>query len=330
MMNATMKPLVSIALCTYNGSRFLREQLDSLLVQDYPQFEIVAVDDASSDDSFSILEAYARRDQRLKLHRNPHTLGFSKNFETVIHLCRGALIAPCDQDDVWSPHKLSSLQKAIGDAPMVYCDSELIDADGNSLHRHISDLRVLAPVRDPAALVFGTCVYGHAMLFRRELLNDALPLPTGMSHDQWLSCVAACRGTLQYCDEALVGYRQHGGALAGAVGLHNKIPDPPGHKLVSILEVLARVDYCALHASEPNRAFFMHLSELLRQWMHRPACIQLPLFLARHRARLFATFPDQQPPHFHRTSKYVWGLPIRRLIQPRQYAVAHRRAFSES
>ena len=94
------EPLISVALCTYNGERYLREQLNSLFSQTYSNMEIVAVDDASTDRTVDLLREYERRDARLRVVVNTRNIGFIRNFERAISLCNGVLIAPCDPDDV--------------------------------------------------------------------------------------------------------------------------------------------------------------------------------------------------------------------------------------
>src|SRR5476649_2579474 len=94
-------PLVSIALCTYNGARFLSQQLDTLVNQTYRPIEIIVVDDCSTDDTFAILTEYAGRYPNFKIYRNDVKLGFTANFEKAVKLCTGDLIALCDQDDLW-------------------------------------------------------------------------------------------------------------------------------------------------------------------------------------------------------------------------------------
>src|ERR1700753_2011765 len=100
-------PLVSIALCTYNGAVYLKEQLDSLIAQTYPNIEIVVVDDRSADDTWQLLTGYANTYPQFKIHQNAQNLGFVKNFEHAASLCSGELIALCDQDDIWHPEKIA-------------------------------------------------------------------------------------------------------------------------------------------------------------------------------------------------------------------------------
>ena len=101
--------LISVALCTYNGEKFLREQIDSILAQTYKNLEIVIVDDCSTDKTTNIINAYAEKDKRIKLFQNASNLGFNKNFERALGLTSGEYIAISDQDDIWLPQKLQSL-----------------------------------------------------------------------------------------------------------------------------------------------------------------------------------------------------------------------------
>jgi glycosyltransferase involved in cell wall biosynthesis len=203
--------LVSLVLCTYNGSRFLAEQLDSLLAQTYPHVEIIAVDDASTDDTVAVLERYAARDARIRVVANPANLGFARNFERALSLTRGAFIAPCDQDDIWLPDKIEALLGAIEGHSMAYCDSTLVDERAAPMGHRLSQVVPMRSLDDPLPLAFGNCVSGHAMLFRRSLLKHALPMPPGFFHDWWLATVAAATAGICFCDRSLVLYRQHGG-----------------------------------------------------------------------------------------------------------------------
>src|ERR1700761_5678732 len=93
--------LVSIALCTYNGEQFIDSQLDSILAQSYPNIEIIAVDDCSTDATWEVLQDYAQKDKRVRACRNEHNLGHTLNFQKAIALATGEYIALCDQDDIW-------------------------------------------------------------------------------------------------------------------------------------------------------------------------------------------------------------------------------------
>ena len=127
------QPVVSIALCTYNGEQFLKKQIDSLLNQTYSNLQIIICDDASQDDTKAILEDYS--DSRIKKIFNHKNIGYIKNFEQAINLCKGDFIALCDQDDIWKPEKIETMLNSIDDAWLLFCDSELIDEQDNLLHK---------------------------------------------------------------------------------------------------------------------------------------------------------------------------------------------------
>lgn len=206
---AAAVPLISVALATYNGARHLPAQLASLRTQTWAKLEIVAIDDASSDDTWALLQQAAQRDPRMRIHRNPHNLGSTANFERAMALCRGDYIAPCDQDDVWHDDKLQTLFGAIDGHTLAYADSALIDEHDKPLGLRLSDRFGMAQGSDPLAFAFWNSVSGHAMLFRRELLSAALPLRGGRFHDWWLAFVAASTGSIVYVPQPLVDYRQH-------------------------------------------------------------------------------------------------------------------------
>src|SRR5271155_1786606 len=105
-------PLVSIVLGTYNGEAFIKEQILSVLAQTYTSFEVIAIDDGSSDGTVSILREYAARDQRIRVIANERNLGFVRNFEKGCSLAKGKFIALCDQDDYWFPEKVAKMVAA--------------------------------------------------------------------------------------------------------------------------------------------------------------------------------------------------------------------------
>ena len=206
-----MIPDVSIALCVYNGERHLAEQLDSLLAQRDVAFEIVAIDDGSRDASLDILRAYARRDARLRVVAGEANRGHAARVAEAFALCRAPWIAPSDQDDIWDPIKLRRLldRAREEDVDAVYCDSLLCDAAGQATGRSVGAILGRRHGRTPMDLVFQNTVSGHALLFRRPLLETALPLPAGMYYDHWLAICAMARGGLAHEPMPLVQFRRH-------------------------------------------------------------------------------------------------------------------------
>lgn len=212
------KPLVSIALCTYNGERYLKAQLDSILNQTYSRIEVVVVDDHSTDSTFKLLEEYSKKDTRVRLFQNDRNLGFSANFEKAIKKCQGEYIAVADQDDIWEKTKISELLDHIGSHLLIYHDSELVNEYGYSLLLKMSDKINMIEGSDPYPFLFYNCVSGHSLMVRKELIDLAFPLPAYGFHDHWMAFIAATYGSIKYYDRCLVKYRQHGSNVTDILG----------------------------------------------------------------------------------------------------------------
>jgi glycosyltransferase involved in cell wall biosynthesis len=203
------KALISIALCTYNGEAYLREQLESIVNQSYSPLELIAVDDCSSDNTLSILKEYEANYPFIKVFVNPENLGYIKNFEKALKLCNGEFIALSDQDDIWDLQKIDKQVNAIGNHLMVYHDSEFVDQDGQLLNKKMSDIMNLYRGDQPESFLFFNCISGHSVLMKKELRDELLPFPNAYFHDWWMGYVATNLGTIDCIDEPLVKYRQH-------------------------------------------------------------------------------------------------------------------------
>jgi len=319
-MSDTAEPLISVALCTYNGERYLGEQLDSLLAQTYSNLEIVAVDDGSTDRTVEVLRQYEQRDPRLRVIVNPQNVGFTRNFERAFALCQGVFVAPCDQDDIWSPDKLRTLARCIGEHSMAYCDSELVDAAGRSVGKSISQIWSLQDLDDPVAFSFDNCVSGHAMLFRRDLLAQQPQLPVEMFHDWWLALWATVNGGIVYCPERLVRYRQHGQNVTDLLRVrHGRVRRPPGARMKAFDTTTRRLRYLATLRS-PHGEFF---SELHRLWVKSETAWFSPdlvLFMLRHWRRIYRLRKKQGFSALRKVMSHIFGLRLRRLVKPTKYA----------
>ena len=209
-MTEKPSPLISIAMCTYNGERFLRKQLDSLIAQDYRPLEIHIVDDRSTDSTWNILNEYAQQHPFIHIHQNETNQGVVKNFEKALTLCTGEYIGFCDQDDIWYPNKISTHINEIGNASLTYSQLSYVDEKGNPIPSPKRKTNRLSG-RCPLALLFHTCVTGHVALFKKEILDHALPFPEGIqAHDHWIPFVAAGLNGLNASNQVLSCYRTHG------------------------------------------------------------------------------------------------------------------------
>ena len=208
-------PLVSIVVATYNGERFLQEQLDSIVNQTYPNLEIVIVDDASKDGTVAILDQYAASFVNIRVYKAEQNQGFIKNFQKGMLLCQGDYIALSDQDDIWLPEKISKLMDVRGDHALIYCNSELIDAEGKRLGIKLTDLKNLLSFWTPLNYVVGNTASGHAMVVKKDVIMQSMPLPLMVTHDYWIGFISTFSSPLRFVDEVLVLYRQHDGNVVG-------------------------------------------------------------------------------------------------------------------
>jgi glycosyltransferase involved in cell wall biosynthesis len=179
-----------------------------LLQQTWTNLEIIVSDDGSSDRTREILAAY-ESDPRFHITYQSRNLGAIGNFEFTARQAKGDYVAFCDQDDIWLPEKIEKLYKAIGDRWLVYSDSILVDEDGLSLQKNLSQLRNMYTGADTRGFVFSNVVWGHTMLVNRELLPYVLPIPAGVPHDIWFAMKATIYTGIQFVNEPLTLYRQH-------------------------------------------------------------------------------------------------------------------------
>jgi glycosyltransferase involved in cell wall biosynthesis len=202
-------------MCTYNGEKYLAEQIETLLGQSYNPIEIIIVDDNSTDTTPQILENY-KSHEKIRIYRNDRNLGYIKNFENAIRLSTGEFIALCDQDDVWKAEKIERMVQAIGKDVLIYHNSEYMNEQGCSMNRHLFDHKKYLNGSHPLAFVYGSCVTGHTLMFKKELLDKVIPFPSCFPHDWWISYVASSEGNIRYLDLELTRYRHHANnVLAG-------------------------------------------------------------------------------------------------------------------
>ena len=318
-------PLVSIALCTFNGEQYLSPQLQSILAQTYARLEVVVLDDGSTDGTLELLEEHARRDARIRLHRNDQRLGFIRNFERAITLCTGELIALSDQDDIWHPEKIERLLRRLNGHLLVYHDSELIDADGSPLGKQITDLGACIRGHHPLAFIFGNCVSGHSLLFRRELVPHLLPFPTCFYHDQWLALVASSLGTIEFVEDCLVQYRRHESAAFQQLASQNSHRGEPrsgarrARDFVAGEEnYLARIAVYAQHPACADPRTMNRLLRLYRMYMRSYFSPGLALFLLAHPDLLVFLYARRPHPSMARLGwvlRHVQGVRLRALAR---------------
>lgn len=226
------RPLtVSVALCTYNGARFVAEQLRSILAQSSPADQIVISDDGSTDATLEIvrveLAAVGSSAPEVVVLENPAPLGVTRNFEQAVLACTGDIVVLCDQDDLWAPGRLERVTGEFAARPgllLLFGDARLVDVSGVPLGHTLfeaieftsGEQREVRRGRMLDVLLRRNVVTGATAAFRRSLLDVAAPFPDAWVHDEWLATVAAITGEVDFVPEPLVDYRQHDSNEIGA------------------------------------------------------------------------------------------------------------------
>ena len=200
---------VSVVLCTFNGARFLAEQVNSILNQTFAIHELIISDDASTDNTVILAHEMAARDARIRVIALQENLGFSANFQQAITQATAPLIALADQDDIWHPEKIARMLEALeADASLIYCDSvKFADTPPVSPKPSPKNRRIAGS--DPKKISVYNPVSGHAMIIRKSVCSAAFPLPEGVYYDWWLAIVAMATNRVQFLPEVLVYQRVH-------------------------------------------------------------------------------------------------------------------------
>jgi len=220
---------ISIALCTYNGARFLEEQLMSFLQQTRLPDELIVCDDCSTDATVEIIEKFSQTAPfPVLLHINKENLGSTKNFERAISLCTGNFVFLSDQDDIWLPQKLARIKTEFDRSAkvgMVFSDAEIVNENLQPLGRSLWSFTFSDERRGDArgrkffdVLLSQNVVTGATMAFRACYRQIFLPFPEGIPnliHDGWISLIIAGEAEVVFVSEPLVKYRQHAAQQLG-------------------------------------------------------------------------------------------------------------------
>jgi len=310
-MTDTVK--ISIALCTYNGEQFLRAQLDSIVAQSFDDWEVVVVDDVSTDGTWDILQEYAAASSRFKLFRNESNLGYNRNFQKALGLCECEYIAICDQDDIWHPDKLKLQLAGIGHNSLIYHDSEFIDEAGSRMGLKISDKFNFYRGSSPGAFLYLNCVSGHSILMKRDLVTQALPFPEGFHYDQWLAFVAAGTSSVDFVEKVLVQYRQHERNTTDILA-RRKRERSRDLKLAELENESVWIARCAEKANGDTRALLLRLSALSGLRRRSFATPQYGIVIWRHRETLLSLLKKSGISKFFYVVRKIWGSKAKKLL----------------
>lgn len=290
-------PIISVVMAVYRPNPgWLRAQLASIERQDYPNLELLILDDCSGEESVRQTKYCVAEE----IHRipcsfgvNEHNLGSTKTFEALTLRANGQYIAYCDQDDIWLPQKLTRLHRQIEDAQadLVFSDMFVIDGDGTLVSDSMTKVRkhhVFRDVQDAAGtLLYHNFIAGCTMLMRSETAKKSVPFLDCMVHDHYLALYAAVNGMLSFCEEPLIQYRIHGGNQTGVLaGVGDKASYYINRVALfdeRIRAIAERFSYPALEEAirwnNARLAFFQKEPHArARYWRHRAADFRTTLF----------------------------------------------------
>lgn len=301
-------PLVSIAMATFNGEKYLAKQLDSLLAQDYPNLEFVFSDDCSSDRTWEILQSYSKKDARVRLLPQEKNLGYVGNFIRAFNACNGPLISPSDQDDIWHLNKTRRLVETMDDAQLIYCNSRFIDESDRPLGKTLSDTMRMLQGSDPRNFLFSNSISGHAMIFRRDLLADCTQLHSTPYIDWIIALLAANKGHIAYLPEALVDWRHHSSSVTSHARNYNQM----SRRTIldndqKIIEVFSKIP-------GKHQNFAIEATKCFYKWKHSYIDFSMFIFVILHGHVTHSARPAKFP-----SLRYLAGHKLKKLIRPNYY-----------
>jgi glycosyltransferase involved in cell wall biosynthesis len=278
-------------MCTFNGARFLCEQLESIGAQSLTPDELVVCDDGSTDKTTELIRSFAKSAKfPVRLVVNQQNLGPAKNFEKALTLCRGDLIALSDQDDYWYVEKLSRLSRVMeGDETLggVFSDGDVIDENSRRCHSHLwSGVGYRPPnhsnhVEESLAsrLLRGDVVTGATLMIRAKMRDLLFPVPEGWMHDAWIAWMLVLYSGIAVVDEPLIAYRIHEMQHAGISprSLTARINSARRTGRTQCVPAWHRFEQLRSHwTANPGNDFEMHLNQIEEKIGHLRYRLDLP------------------------------------------------------
>lgn len=200
--------MISVCMATYNGEKYIKEQLESILIQLGAEDEIIISDDGSTDNTISVVNSM--NDKRIKLFYNHGKHGFTRNFENALRYAKGDYIFLSDQDDIWLDNKVSTIMEALQYYDFVTHDCITVDSKMNAISKsRFTDFNIKGGLFNH---FIKSRFLGCCMAFDRKVLNACLPFPSRddlVEHDIWIAAVAFRYFTYLLINEPLIYYRRH-------------------------------------------------------------------------------------------------------------------------
>jgi glycosyltransferase involved in cell wall biosynthesis len=213
---------ISVALATYNGEKYLRLQLDSIIKQLENHDEIIICDDGSIDETKSIIRKIMFSDKRIKFFQNDH-LGYVSNFESAIMKCSNDIILLSDQDDLWEDNKVEKIRNILSDDN---CNAELILHNASCFkNKYNIEKKLINNMKHGFYTnIYKSCYWGCCMAFTRKFTKEFLPFPSNLTaHDQWIGLVGEYKRVSLFLNEPLIKHRIHSSNVSKKLSFVKKI-----------------------------------------------------------------------------------------------------------
>lgn len=199
--------MISVCIATYNGEKYLRTQLESILSQLNNNDEVIVSDDGSNDNTFAIIKSF--KDNRIHYYVNDKKHGFVGNFENALNHAIGDYIFLSDQDDIWLSDKVKTILPLFNDYDLIVHDAEIVNGDGISLNKNY--FSTLHRGQSFLKNLYKSRFLGCCMAFKKEVRDACLPFPDNIvAHDYWIGMFSLLKFKVGFIDDILLNYRRHG------------------------------------------------------------------------------------------------------------------------
>ena len=227
-----MKEKIDILMATYNGEKYLKEQIESILNQSYENINLIISDDCSNDNTKKILQEYEKKDKRIKVYYQKENLGYIKNFEFLSKKIENEIYMLSDQDDVWLPQKVEKSYELLKkeNADLVFGDLEVVDENLNTIYPSFGDFMLLNRkikkyIKSYKLNYLYNCVTGCTVMSKKKFIKQMMPFPFKskyVAHDHWLAIMLSINGKVAYMQKKYIKYRQHGNNQIGTNKISHK------------------------------------------------------------------------------------------------------------
>ena len=198
---------ISVCMATYNGEKYIKEQLDSILSQIGENDKLIISDDSSTDNTVQIIKSF--KDNRIKIFENQKFKSPIFNFENALNNATGDIIVLSDQDDIWKANKIETIKKYMHNYDLVLSDADIIDEKGNILHKSFYKLN--GSKNGFIKNIVKNSYLGCTMAFNKKILDKSLPFPKDLPmHDWWIGLISEMYGKTYFIEDKLINYRRHG------------------------------------------------------------------------------------------------------------------------